>query len=476
MSAARQRRRGPVVPVVGLAALVVVLGVVYVVLTAAGGLPWDRPYTVSVGVPDAMRLATNSEVRIDGVRVGRVTGVEVTRRAGGQPVARLNLAITRGAAPLTTSARVAVRSAATLGATFLDVMPSPAGRRIPSGGGLPYHPIGTPSGSVTDLLDVFDASTRRGITRGSRELAGAVAGRGTDVNQVIGDMAATLPDLDVVMARLARPDTQMARFLTGLARTTTALGDVAGPLAGAVHGGATTMRAVSQVRTALAATLDRAPAAAEDTTRALVALTPALDDAGELARILRPSVRRLPRTASTLTGALRAAPRGFGALRAVLPPLRRTADAVSRIARRPSADATLQKLREAVAVATPLADDVTAAQVHCNAIGLWLDGLGSPGFFLPGNFTVGNILVTALGAQNELRQNPAPSPDVKTDFLPHENGQECESGNEPAPAGKQVLSNPAGLQRASTRATQAPADARARARAAGLLRVPRGGG
>lgn len=476
MSATRHKRRGPVTPVVGLAALAVGLAVLYVVLTAASGLPWDRPYRVSVGVPDAMRIATNSEVRIDGVRVGRISGVDVTRRAGGQPVARLDLAIDQSAAPLTTQTRVAVRSAATLGATFLDVMPSRAGRTVRNGGELPYHPIGTRSGSVTDLLDVFDASTRRGIRRGSRELAGAVAGRGIDMNQVIADLAVILPDFDVVLARLAHPDTQTARFIAGLASTTGALGEVSAPLAGAVRGGAVTLQAISRARGALAATLERAPQATDEATRALVAVTPALDDASALARTLRPSIRHLPRTARALSGALRAGPNGLRALTALLPPLRRTAGTLSRTARRPSVDATLQKLRETIAVVTPLADDVTAAQTHCNAAGLWLDGLSSPGFFIPGNFTMGNVLVTALGAQNELGQNAAPSPDVKIDFLPHENAQECESGNEPAPAGRQVLTNPAGLQPDHTRATHAPPDARERARQAGLLRVPRGGG
>jgi phospholipid/cholesterol/gamma-HCH transport system substrate-binding protein len=470
-----RRRRGAATPMAGIAALVVLLGVLYVVMTAANGLPWQGAYEVSLSVPDAQRLAKNSEVRIRGIRVGRISAVRLTRdgpRAA--PLATLRLQVQRSAAPLTSDTRVAVRAAATLGATYLDVVPSPRGSKIPDGGVLPYHPTGTPSASVTDLLDVFDASTRRGFRRATRELASAVAGRGIDVNQTIANLAASLPDLRIVLDRLADPHTQTARLVRGLATALSAI-DATGPqLTGVVSAGAKTLQAIAHARSALGSAIAAAPAATAHATTALSELTPVLNDAGAIARSLRPAVRRLPHTARTLTAALRAGPRGLGALRGVLPPLQETALGLTRLARRPSVEASRQKLLETIVTAEPLVDTLTPAQLHCNALTLWIDALASPALLTENHMAILNLFFTTLGAQLEPGQNAKPSPDLKVNFLPNENASECEAGNQDAPAGQQLLSNPPGTQPNTTRPTQMLGDNRERARRAGLLDIPRG--
>jgi hypothetical protein len=150
--------------------------------------------------------------------------------------------------------------------------------------------------------------------------------------------------------------------------------------------------------------------------------------------------------------------------------LRTTLDSLGRLARRPSTSGTLRKGRDTFTALGRTLDVVTPAQVSCNAVSLWAEdfasGFGGLGF--GDGPAMASVFITHLGAKNETFQNAVPSSDVAINNLPHENAQECESGNEPY-EGHQLLTNPPGLQPTSTRTTRPPAGVRERARAAGLL-------
>jgi hypothetical protein len=140
------------------------------------------------------------------------------------------------------------------------------------------------------------------------------------------------------------------------------------------------------------------------------------------------------------------------------------------VARDPAASGSIRKLTESLRLLRPSLRTLYAAQAGCNLLavnarnqsdavsrgddqGTWLS-------FLP--FIDLNQGVRAT----------APTDGLHFDPYPHMNFQECEAGNEPFLPGTQI-GNPAGLQSNHTDDTAPPADATARARAAGLLdRIP----
>jgi hypothetical protein len=110
------------------------------------------------------------------------------------------------------------------------------------------------------------------------------------------------------------------------------------------------------------------------------------------------------------------------------------------------------------------------AQVNCNTLGIWSQTFSSA-FLGPGTGQgpgLATLILTGLGARNEILQNPRPSSNVGINPLPHENGSECEAGNEPW-TGRQQLNNPPGSQSVTTRSTAPPRGVAELARGAGLL-------
>jgi hypothetical protein len=80
-----------------------------------------------------------------------------------------------------------------------------------------------------------------------------------------------------------------------------------------------------------------------------------------------------------------------------------------------------------------------------------------------------SLAVDRPGAQGDAIQSSTAAPDLHTNYIPNENYDECEAGNEPFVEGTQVLRNPEGLQAAHTRETTPPPGALALGRRAGLV-------
>jgi hypothetical protein len=115
-------------------------------------------------------------------------------------------------------------------------------------------------------------------------------------------------------------------------------------------------------------------------------------------------------------------------------------------------------------------DKVLPAQRQCNFLGLWVNNFADISSFSFGNGPPFSLFsFSQLGAQGEAFQRDRPSSNVGINYLPNNNDNECESGNEPHDGSSQHLGRPPGLQSKIVPLTAAPAQATQRARAAGLL-------
>ncbi|MFM8527105.1 MAG: MlaD family protein, partial [bacterium] len=142
---------------VGAVTVLVATVAVFLAYQANTGLPFVPTYRVSVLVPNADTVVPNNEVRIGGVQVGTVEGVEavqngsstgststgtdeeVTYATGeaGTYSARLDLKLNRSVAPLPVDSTVLIRAKSALGLKYIEVTPGESQEGYPEGATIP---------------------------------------------------------------------------------------------------------------------------------------------------------------------------------------------------------------------------------------------------------------------------------------------------------------------------------------------------
>ena len=475
-----RRRRGPerLFPLIGTVAILGLLFAVYVSYTANDGVPGEDYRQFTVEVPDANRIVRSNQVRIAGVRVGQISTITPLPARAGEPArARLGVKLEPDAPRVPTDSTAKVRPASILGATYLDIVPGRAPTSIEEGGTLPLEQT-SDNTELTDLLDVFDRSTRTNLQRFVTDLAGGLAGRGVAIGDTVRRARTMLPALEAISRTLSSPDARLGELLAAYQRTIGAFAAAEPELGRLVSDGARTFAAVARSRASLATTVDRFPGTARVASAALRSLRPALDDLAGISADLRPAANVLP-------GALRQTNDLFTDTipwLKVTPALGRelttTAGALGRFSRLPSTEGSLRRLGDVLEAAGGLLERLTPAQTACNYITLfgqgWHnvfgtlgDGAGPP---------VGNVVLSQLGTSPlELIQNEKALPNLHQNYTPHANAQECESGNEQFVDGRQLLTNPPGLQSTKTFSTTIDPLVRKRAHDAGLYEEPPAG-
>jgi ABC-type transporter Mla subunit MlaD len=378
-----------------LTTLITVL-VVFLAYNANQGLPFVPTYRVSVEIPDAARLGRNAEVRIGGTRVGVVESISAVRPEGAAPTAaRLELKLERTVEPLPQDSIFRVRYRSTFGLKYLEIVrgvgpAAPAGFtfdgtdddgvcRLPQDPASFAAQIPEPARNgcfvaqteFDEIGNTLDAPTRADAREALVGFGDALAGRGASLNAALGELRPLFADLRPVMATLAARATRLERFVVALSRTATALGPVSEQAANLFTNAAITFEALSSDPEALADTISGAVPLLELGVETLPRQRALLADTAELLRRLRPGVSELPVAVPILSDALEA---GTPQLRRT-PRLGRDLRDVFRellgAVRQPSTRVVLQRLRETLDSALPLAEHVVPAQTVCNYWNYW---------------------------------------------------------------------------------------------------------
>lgn len=201
--------------VIGLFIAAASLAAVVFAYNAVNGNPLAERRTVLAAFEDVSGLLPGDDVRIASNRVGYV---EEIRAEGDYAITVLKLddptiPIYRNASVLP-AASLSSRSA--LGQKFVDLAPgTPAAGELGPGEVIP--PTKTRSAEeLTELFNVFDEPTRKGLATTLREVGGGMVGRSQDFNDFLDAAPGLLPDLGTVSRSLAANDGQ---DLTGLLRS-----------------------------------------------------------------------------------------------------------------------------------------------------------------------------------------------------------------------------------------------------------------
>ena len=167
---------------------------------AGGQIPLvaDRGgYTVSFEAADVKNLKEFGEVRIAGVRIGRV---EEIARDGDQ--VRVTLSIEDQAAPLHDGANVRIGVKSLVGSSFVEVVDGD-GAELEDETVLTGASV-TPAVDVDELLDTLDEPTRKHLSGAVRALDTATRGRGVEIDGLMTGLGHVGTEGTVVLDALAK--------------------------------------------------------------------------------------------------------------------------------------------------------------------------------------------------------------------------------------------------------------------------------
>ncbi len=155
-------------------------------LSFGGTIPFAaRGYEFRVSFPNAQELATQADVRIAGVSVGRVVGKELDPQ-GNRTIATIEM--DNQFAPVHQDARAILREKTILGETYVELAPgTPHSPSVPDGGLLGRGQV-QPAVQLDQIFNAFDPTTRRAFQVWQQELARALAGNDQNLNSVLGNL------------------------------------------------------------------------------------------------------------------------------------------------------------------------------------------------------------------------------------------------------------------------------------------------
>src|ERR1700722_18419961 len=181
--------------------------------TSAGGS--NGGYEVRAIFDDAGNAIPGEEVKVDGVKVGTITSVTPTPQFKAAIVLKID---NPGFQDFRSAAKCTVRPQALIGEKYIDCLPTqprvegtplpPALKKIPSGhegAGERLLPVQNTSSPVdVDLLgDISRLPERERLTIILNELGAGLAGRGSDLKEVVRRASPALQEFDKVLGILA---------------------------------------------------------------------------------------------------------------------------------------------------------------------------------------------------------------------------------------------------------------------------------
>lgn len=244
LSRLRRAATGP--PGRSLVKLVAYAAACLVVLAALVSLIGNRPlFRDTTGyqavLPDATGLFVNDAVKVAGVRVGRVTGIEVER---GRAV--VSFALERDLA-LRTTTRTGLRWRNVLGQKYLYLYPGTGGGtlqegdRLPAGNAVGSAEVGELLNAVAPVLRAIDPTqANRFITTLNdalagneervRDLLGSSATLSRDLGAADDQVGSLIENLDTVVGTVAERDDDIEDIITRVGSASQALADRKGDI------------------------------------------------------------------------------------------------------------------------------------------------------------------------------------------------------------------------------------------------------
>ena len=308
-------------------------------ITFGGPTPLKaKGYTLKVPFTEAGLLAVQSDVRISGVSVGKVSKIELgSGEDAGRAVATITL--NDKYAPIPSDTKAILRQKTLLGETYVEL--TPANRdapKLPDGGLLPAAQV-SEAVQLDEIFRTFNGKTRVAFKNWMLEASQALAGRGGDLNDAIGLLNPTFTDANKVLRILDTQRVAVRQLIRNTGVVFNALSARQGELRSLIGNSNAVFSTTAQRNRDLQAFFTVLPTFEDESTATLQRLDRFAANTDPLVQQLRPAARDLgptltdiqrlaPQLQQFFTGlkpVIAAAPNGFPSLRKFLgkdlPPL-----------------------------------------------------------------------------------------------------------------------------------------------------------
>lgn len=265
-----------------------------------GTLPFEpRDYRVDLPLRSGSNLVAGSDVRISGVRVGRVANL---RRARNGAVATLE--IEPSYAPLRARARAIVRTKTLLGEGYVEVAPGVASARvIPDGGRLNQRQI-RPTVQLDEFLETFTPDARRSIRQLFAGMSRALSGQSDELNDALGHSAPLAANLADLLHAVDGQRAELQRLFAHWGDVLNAIGERPGVLRAAIAASDEVLDTTAKRNRELSATVRALPSFLRQLRATSNTITAASDDLNDAVAALLPVAPRVRPTLEELNAAL----------------------------------------------------------------------------------------------------------------------------------------------------------------------------
>ncbi len=287
-----------------------------------------KSYEVTVPFSEAAQLAEQSDVRISGVSVGKVTNITLSDDG----LADATVSIDPQYAPIPENTRAILRQKTLLGETYVELTPGDgAGPQLAEGATLPEAQVAD-SVQLDEIFRTFNARTRANFQVWMQQQAAAFKGRGADFSAAIGELPPFLETTDRLLRVLDTQRLAVQQLVRNGGETFRALSERRGELSSLIRNSDRVFSTTAQRNADLANTFRILPTFLDESRATLDRLETFAKDTDPLVRQLRPAAKQLtptlnatrrlaPDLNSLFAGLLKAIPaakQGFPALRGLL--------------------------------------------------------------------------------------------------------------------------------------------------------------
>jgi phospholipid/cholesterol/gamma-HCH transport system substrate-binding protein len=269
---------------------------IFLWISFGGATPFaGRGYRLVAEFDQATALATQSDVRISGVSVGKVISVNLDNKTGRN---RAVIEIQSRFAPRPVDTHAILRAKTLLGETYIELTPGTRGApALPDGGEIPQTQI-APTVQLDQILSTFDPVTRQAFRVWQQQDAIALTNRGENLNAAFAELYPFAFNVDNLLAVLRNQGAATSTFLRDTGITFSALAASPAQLQGFIRNSNTVFAATAAQQAALADTIRAFPpflvqarATLNRLTRFSVTAKPVIDELRPAAVQLSPALQ-----------------------------------------------------------------------------------------------------------------------------------------------------------------------------------------
>jgi virulence factor Mce-like protein len=274
----------------GILATLVAAGAFVVLATGAGDSDSSENGTYWVELDNAFGLITGADLKVAGVRAGKITALRLDQRTHR---ALVGIKVdTDGFGSLRTDVRCESRPQSLIGEYFLDCNPGTSPKKLAPGAHIPVTQ--TASTIAPDLIgDIMRRPYRERFSIILGELGAGVGGNAESLNSAIRRAAPALRETDKVLAKLAAQNQVLKNLVTDADRVIGDMSNNRKDVARWVVEARNTATASAERRSEISAGWRKLPGFLEE-------MRPAMASLGDVARNQTPALRNLDASAQNL--------------------------------------------------------------------------------------------------------------------------------------------------------------------------------